>query len=199
MSLRPDLALIAGLVPNGSRVLDLGCGDGELLAHLTGVRDCTGTGVERDPEAVVATIRRGVSVIELDLDSQLDEFAASSYDVVILSRTLQAVRKPRQVLTEMARIGSTAIVSMPNFGFWRNRLRLLRGRMPMSRDLPFAWYETPNLHYSTLSDLEPLFAACGFAVKRRIPLDEDGQPGRLGQRGANLLAGAALYELRTIT
>lgn len=193
--LRPDLRLIAELVPANARVLDLGCGDGELLAFLAAQRGCTGTGVEHDPEAVLAAIGRGVPVIELDLDSQTDEFPDKSFDVVILSRTLQAVRRPRDVLTEMARIGDQAIVSMPNFGFWRNRLRLLRGRMPMSKDLPFAWYDTPNLHHSTLTDLEPLFDECGLALVRRIPLGEDGLPTQLGQRAANLLAGAALYEL----
>lgn len=194
--LRADLKLIADLIPPNSRVLDLGCGDGELLAFLAEERGCTGTGVEHDPAAVLAAISRGVPVIELDLDTQTDEFRDNSFDVVILSRTLQAVRRPRDVLTEMARMGDRAIVSMPNFGFWRNRLRLLRGRMPMSKDLPFAWYDTPNLHHSTLTDLEPLFASCGLDVVRRIPLAEDGKPTHLGQRAANLLAGAALYELR---
>lgn len=193
MMLRPDLQLLAGLVPAGSRVLDLGCGDGELLNYLTTNRNCTGTGVEREPSAVLGAIGRGVSVIELDLDEQLDEFGDASYDMVVLSRTLQAVRKPRAVLTAMARIGARAVVSMPNFGYWRNRARLLTGRMPMSKDLPYAWYDTPNLHHSTLVDLEPLFAECGLSIERRIPLTERGSQ----YRGArpNLLAGSAVYLL----
>ncbi|MDO4784784.1 MAG: methionine biosynthesis protein MetW [Propionibacteriaceae bacterium] len=197
MRLRADLALLASLIPPGSRVLDLGCGDGALLSHLMAKRGCSGTGVERDPGSVLAAIRAGVPVIELDLDSQLDEFADRSYDVVILSRTLQVVRKPGDLLPQLARIGDLAMVSMPNFGYWRNRLRLLRGRMPMSRDLPYAWHDTPNLHFSTLADLEPLFAQAGLLVERRLPLTERGRPRSLGRVRPNLLAASALYVLRS--
>lgn len=193
--LRPDLEIVANLVPTGSRVLDLGCGDGTLLDALMRTRDCRGTGVERDPDLVLDAIGRGVPLVELDLDTQLDEFADASYDVVVLSRTLQTVRQPQHLLAEMARIAPRLIVSMPNFGLWRHRLRLLSGHMPRSRDLPFTWYDTPNLHHATLVDLEDFFAQEGFMVEQKIALDEHGRRSRAGSYASNLLAGAGLYVL----
>jgi methionine biosynthesis protein MetW len=203
--MRPDLDVVAGLVPRGSRVLDLGCGAGELLGHLERERGCTGTGVELDEEAVLAAVRRGVPVVELDVDTMLGEFADASYDVVVLSRTLQALRRPADVLAEIGRIGTRCIVSVPNFGLWKHRVSLLvRGRMPVSRELPYPWYETPNIHLSTLADLEELFTAKGLAVEQRLLLDERGRPLRpplalplpvSTDRLGNLRAGAAAYLL----
>ncbi|HMR48754.1 MAG TPA: methionine biosynthesis protein MetW [Arachnia sp.] len=194
MNARPDLELISRLIPERSRVLDLGCGDGQLLRMLMD-KGCTGTGVEIDPAQVLAAIRSGVDVIELDLDSQLSEFTDDSYDVVVLSRTLQAVRRPKEVLREISRIAVHSVVSMPNFAHWRNRLRLLGGRMPMSTDLPFDWFDTPNLHFTTLADLEPLFAELHLAIDRRLILDDRGRARRFGDRGANLLGSSAMYLL----
>ena len=191
---RADLALIAELIPEGSRVLDLGCGDGDLL-QLLQKKGCTGTGVDLNAGNVLACLRRGVDVIELDLDSELGEFSADSYDFVVLSRTLQTVHRPRNVLAEMGRIAVHSIISMPNFAYWRNRLRLLRGRMPMSKDLPFSWYDTPNLHHSSLRDLEPLFSSLDMAIDQRIPLDADGHRHRLGNGAANWAASSSLYLL----
>lgn len=196
MSLRPELALLADLIPNQSRVLDLGCGAGELLADLISNASCRGTGVEIDPGSVLEAISAGVPVVEVDVDTGLDHFADHSYDVVVLSRTIQTIRRPFEVLQHMARIGDQLIVSVPNFGLLRNRLRLLRGRMPMSRDLPFAWYDTPNLRFTTLVDLEELFAAAGLRVERRIVLAPSGRPARTGQAWANLFGAAAVYVLR---
>ena len=193
--MRPDLTVVAGLVPTGSRVLDLGCGEGELLDHLFDARGCTGSGVEIDDAAVVAAIRRGVPVIEVDVDTELGEFADDSYDVVVLSRTLQALARPDRVLSEIKRIGRRSVVSVPNFGLWKHRASLaLTGRMPVSRELPHPWFQTPNIHLSTLADLEQLLDSLGMAVERRLLLDERGRP--LGtQRWGNLRAGAAVYLL----
>ncbi len=191
---RADLAVIADLIPSGSRVLDLGCGNADLLALLA-EKGCTGTGVDMDPKNMLRCLRRGVDVIELDLDTQLSEFGDDTYDFVVLSRTLQTVHRPRGVLAEMGRIAVHSVVSMPNFAYWRNRLRLLGGRMPMSRDLPFKWYDTPNLHHSSLPDLEPLFASLGMLIDRRIPLNSEGTPHRWGNVGANLAASSSLYLL----
>ncbi len=195
VTIREDLRVVARHIHAGSRVLDLGCGDGELLAWLIARRECTGTGVERDPEAVLAAIGRGVPLIEVDIDSQLDIFAADSFDVVVLSRTLQALFRPDLVLRQLREIAPRIILTMPNFGLWRHRLRLLSGHMPRSRDLPYTWYATPNLHHATLVDLEPLFADTGLVIEKRIPLTATGRPRAIGQLGANLMASSAIYVL----
>lgn len=194
--MRPDLEIVAGLVAPGSRVLDLGCGDGQLLAHLIAERGCRGTGVDSDPAALISAIRRGVPVIDLDLDTQLGEFADASYDLVVVSQTLQATQHPALVLGEIARIAGRGVVSVPNFGLWKHRVQLLaRGRMPVSAELPRPWYDTPNIHLATLRDLEDLFEVCGFAVTERVLLDARGRASAgLRSRGpANLLASGAVY------
>ncbi len=194
--MRPDLEVVAALVPPGARVLDLGCGDGQLLADLTARLGCTGTGVDSDPASLRAAIRRGVAVIELDLDTQLDEFAERSYDVVVVSQTLQATRHPDRVLGEIARIAGRGIVSVPNFGLWKHRAELaLRGRMPVSAELPHPWYDTPNIHLATLADLEDLFAAQGLRIAERRLLDATGRAadGWRSRGPANLMASGAVY------
>jgi methionine biosynthesis protein MetW len=205
--MRPDLDVVASLVPSGSRVLDLGCGEGDLLSALIKDRGCTGTGVELRDDAVLRAVRKGVPVIEVDIDTELGEFADASYDVVVLSRTLQALHRPADVLAEIRRIGACCIVSVPNFGLWKHRLSLLvRGRMPVSKELPYPWFETPNIHLSTLADLEDLFANIGLRVERRLLLDERNrllaERNRLrarwllpADRWANARAGAAVYLL----
>lgn len=193
--LRPDQARVSRFVPDGSRVLDLGCGRGHLMRYLMQRRGCTGTGVEIDPDSVIEAIGHGVPLIELDIDHDLDEFRDKSYDVVVLSRVLQATYKPREVLSQMARIGSRCIVSVPNFGYWRHRWVLMRGHMPMSKELPYAWYDTPNIHLSTLADLEELFGVVGLDVWERQLFTPDGRQRDYPPRLANLMTANAIYVL----
>lgn len=198
MSLRPDLELVAGLVPEGSRVLDLGCGDGELLAELIAGRGCTGWGVELSEEGFHACLARGVPVVQGDLDRGLDEVSADEVDVVVLSETIQALHRPALALRELRRVAARGIVSLPNFGYWRLRAWLLaRGRMPVSAELPYAWHETPNIHLCTLRDFEDLLRDERLRIARRIPLDERHEPasGAAAGRLANLLAAGAVYVL----
>ena len=193
--MRPDLRIVADLIPTGSRVLDLGCGQGDLLAYLREECLCTGTGVEIDPDTMLSAIRRGVSVIEVDIDEQLGEFADSSYDVVVMSRSLQTTRRPAAVLREISRIGRRCIVSVPNFGLWRHRVGLpLGGRIPMSPDLPHPWHKTPNIRLSTLADCEALFTSLGMSVEQRVLLDHKAERMR-SRRAVNLRAVAATYML----
>lgn len=193
--MRADLDLVAGFVPDGARVLDLGCGSGALMRSLTDNKGCTGTGVEIDGSLCMQATRIGVPVIQLDVDHGLDSFADKSYDVVVLSRTIQTILRPAHVLSDMARIADTCIVSVPNFGLWRNRLRLLRGHVPMSKDLPFRWYESPNLRFTTLADLERLFATIGLRIIERVVLNERGE--RLPNRSPlfNLVGSMGVYVL----
>ena len=193
--MRADLTLVAGLVPAGSRVLDLGCGDGALLEHLAQVRGCRVQGAERSPDAVVACLRRGIPVVELDVDAGLADFGDAAFDVVVLSQTLQALHRPRDVLREMVRVGRVGIVSFPNFGHWAIRLRLLAtGRMPSSRTLPHAWYDTPNIHLCTVADFEALARAESLVVRQRRLLDAAGRAATgPASRRPNLLAAGAAY------
>lgn len=151
---RPDFAAIAEWIPKGASVLDLGCGDGSLLRYLKETRRVRGYGVEINDVDIVMCIANGVNVIQNDLESGLSDFEDNSFDFVILSQTLQATRHTEALVNEMLRVGREGIVSFPNFGYWKNRLNVLRGHMPVSKELPYQWYDTPNVHLCTLHDFE---------------------------------------------
>jgi methionine biosynthesis protein MetW len=198
--LRPDLQLVAGMVPTGSRVLDLGCGDGDLLEYLIRARDCDGHGVEISLEGFHACIDRGVPVMQADIDDGLGDFDDDSFDVVVLSQTLQATRKPDMVLREMTRIGRQVIISFPNFGHWSVRVQLgVFGRMPVSKALPYQWYDTPNIHFCTIKDFERLAAAEELHVLRKVPLNGGGNAATgMKLRRPNVLALGAVYLLESV-
>lgn len=169
---RPDLSRIASWIAPQSRVLDLGCGDGELLVHLQASKQVAGYGIEIDMQDVIRCVSRGVNVIQRDLESGLAVFEANSFDYVVLSLTLQAMKRVELIIDEMLRVGRTGIVTFPNFGHWQNRWQLLRGRMPVSQTLPFAWYDTPNIHMCTLKDFEQFLAARGARITAQMVMHQ---------------------------
>jgi methionine biosynthesis protein MetW len=161
---RYDFELIASWIPEGSHVLDLGCGDGTLLAGLAATRRSSGYGIDIDDANVLTSVRNGINVIQDDLDSGLSIFEDDAFDFVILSQTLQAMRNVEGVMNEMLRVGREGIVTFPNFGYWRHRLDVIRGHMPVSRTLPHSWYDTPNIHLCTVKDFEDLCAKVGAEI-----------------------------------
>ena len=182
---------IAALVPKGSRVLDLGCGDGAMLAHLQATRGCSGYGVEIDDANVLACVKRGVNVIQLNLDQGLAMFDDASFDVVLQIDTLQHLRNAEVMLRETVRVGRVGIVAFPNFAHWPNRLSVLMGRMPVTKRLPYQWYDTPNIRVGTHADLGTLARRNGLQVLDSFGL-QNGQPVRLLP---NWLAGTSVYKL----
>ena len=182
---------IAALVPEGSRVLDLGCGDGAMLAHLQATRACSGYGVEIDDANVLACVKRGVNVIQLNLEQGLALFDDASFDVVLQIDTLQHLRNAEVMLRETVRVGRVGIVAFPNFAHWPNRLSVLMGRMPVTKRLPYQWYDTPNIRVGTHADLGTLARSNGLQVLDSFGL-QDGQPVRLLP---NWLAGTSVYKL----
>jgi methionine biosynthesis protein MetW len=173
--LRQDLVQIASWIDSEVRILDLGCGDGTLLAHLRDSHRCTGYGIEIDDASVLACVRADVSVVQADLESGLRMFADAMFDTVVLSQTLQAMHNVESVLREMVRVGRRGIVSFPNFGHWRHAASLLGGRMPVTPDIPYQWYDTPNIHLCTPKDFELLAARLGLRITDRTLLAR-GQP-----------------------
>ncbi|MEM8766425.1 MAG: methionine biosynthesis protein MetW [Pseudomonadota bacterium] len=194
--MRPDLKIIAELINPGARVLDLGCGEGELLAHLQAVKSVNGYGLEIDPDNITTCVRKGVNVIEQNLDEGLNNFEKDSFDMVIMTETLQSVRAPVALLEEMLRIGSECIVTFPNFGHWRCRLYLARhGRMPVSEHLPYSWYETPNIRLCTFLDFERVCQELGLTIIERFVVDADHANRPLINRFPNFFGTFAFYRL----
>jgi methionine biosynthesis protein MetW len=194
MSLRPDLAVIAANVAHGSRVLDVGCGDGALMTALRDDRECDARGLELDPDDVASAVAKGLSVVQGDADVDLSGYPDQSFDYAILSQTLQTTRAPDVVLEHLLRIGRRAFVSFPNFAHWRVRASLLwGGRMPVTRLLPVAWYATPNIHHVTIDDFRALLNERGITVEGAWFLSGDK---RTSDLMANLLAEHAVFLLR---
>jgi homoserine O-acetyltransferase len=167
---RADFATIAGWIAPGAQVLDLGCGDGSLLAYLMRERNVKGYGVEIADEGVLASVRNGINVLQSDLESGLAGFDDASFDCVILSQTLQAMRHTKEIVEEMLRVGREVIVTFPNFGHWSHRWQILKGRMPVSRDLPYQWYDTPNIHLCTVADFDAFLRERNCVVENRVVL-----------------------------
>ena len=190
MSERHLMESIASLVPPGSRVLDLGCGDGALLAHLQSTRECSGYGVEIDDTKVHACLCRGVNVLQLNLEDGLSMFDDNAFDVVLQIDTLQHLRNAETMLRETARVGRIGVVAFPNFAHWPNRLAVLQGRMPVTKRLPYQWYDTPNIRVGTYADFEVLARSCGLTIDDSFGLQENKEVRLL----PNLMAGTAVFK-----
>jgi len=188
---RFDFEVIARWVNEGSRVLDLGCDDGSLIKHLAKARNTRGYGVEADTDRVIASLANGINVLQMNLEQGLSGFKDAEFDYVIMSLSLQAVRNTEGILAEMLRVGREAVVSFPNFGYWRHRVSINEGRMPVSDSLPYQWYNTPNVRFFTMADFEQLCELRGIQVLERAAFDDE----RAVDLDPNNYASLALYRL----
>ena len=188
---RQDFAAIANWIPFGAKVLDLGCEDGSLLKFLEGSLEVKGYGIEKDDAHWLNTLKQGLNVIQMDLESGLSGFESQSFDVVVLSQTLQAMHNTEKIVHEMLRVGKEAIVTFPNFGYWRHRIQLMRGQMPVSKNLPYEWYNTPNIHLCTIKDFDEFCVKNKIGVKERLILTH-GKPIHVMP---NLMGALAMYRL----
>lgn len=191
-AVRADFSVIGTWIPRQGRVLDLGCGDGSLLSYLSEARGATGYGIDIDDASVLACLRSGINVLQRDLEGGLTEFGDRSFDCVILSQALQQVRRIEALLEEMLRVGREAIIAFPNFAFWKHRIDILLGRMPVSDTLPYPWYETPNIHLTTVRDFDEYCVSHSIEVVERIVL-HGARPVRLFPQ---LLGSLAIYRIR---
>lgn len=196
MKLRADLAPIVEWIKPHSRVLDLGCGDGMLLAHLREQHGVRGYGVEIDPQNVASCVAAGVNVIQGDIDAGLADFESASFDHVVMTQALQALQRPDEAIAEILRVGRTGIVTFPNFGHWRVRLALLRGRMPVTPSLPSRWFDTPNIHLCTVGDFEALCAERRWKILDRRLLNQHHRVGPANRFAPNLFSEMAMYLLQ---
>lgn len=188
---RQDFAIIASWVKFNTKVLDLGCGDGELLRFLTGSLEIKGYGVEKDDANVLACVQNGTNVIQMDLEDGLSGFEDQSFNTVILSQTLQAMHNTEAIVQEMLRVGQEAIVTFPNFGYWRNRLQITMGQMPVSKTLPYQWYDTPNVHLCTINDFDQFCGNHNIHILERKVITEGNEVSFM----PNLFGSLAMYRL----
>jgi len=189
---RQDFAIIANWVKFGSKVLDLGCGDGELLQYLRSSLEIKGYGVEKDDDNLLTCIQNGTNVIQMDLEDGLSGFEDQSFNTVILSQTLQAMHHTERIVLEMLRVGEEVIVTFPNFGYWRNRMQITAGRMPVSKTLPYQWYDTPNVHLCTINDFDEFCKNHSIAILERKVITD----GKEVNFMPNLLGSLAMYRLK---
>lgn len=190
---RQDFAIIAGWVNFGSKVLDLGCGDGELLTYLRGSLETKGYGVEKDDANWLACLQNGTNVIQMDLEDGLSGFEDQSFDTVILSQTLQAMHNTEEIVQEMLRVGREIIVTFPNFGYWRNRIQITSGNMPVSKTLPYQWFDTPNVHLCTINDFDKFCKNHNITVIERKVITDGNEVSFM----PNLLGNLAMYRLKS--
>jgi len=190
---RQDFAIIAGWVNFGSKVLDLGCGDGELLTYLRGSLEVKGYGVEKDDANWLACLQNGTNVIQMDLEAGLSGFEDQSFDTVILSQTLQAMHNTEEIVQEMLRVGREIIVTFPNFGYWRNRIQITTGTMPVSKTLPYQWFDTPNVHLCTINDFDKFCKNHKISILERKVITEGSEVNFM----PNLLGNLAMYRLKS--
>ena len=187
---RQDYQIITEMIEDGSTVLDLGCGDGSLLLHLKQTRNVSGYGVEKDDRNVLASLSNGINVVQSDLEQGLAGFGPATFDYVVLSLTLQAVHQTEAIIDEMLRVGRQVIVTFPNFGFWRHRLQIFLGQAPVSKQLPYQWYDTPNVHVLTINDFENFCVSHNARILDKVVLSERGRP---IDAFPNLMGALAIY------